>query len=46
MKLTVFLLAAIPPAAAPRSNLPLDLDWRFLKADRKAKYSFGLNSRA
>ena len=33
MKLTVFLLAAIPLAAAPRSVLPLDLAWRFLKAD-------------
>ena len=33
MKLTVFILAAIPLAAAPRSVLPLDLGWRFLKAD-------------
>jgi beta-galactosidase len=33
MKLTVFLLAAIPLAAAPRNVLPLDLVWRFLKAD-------------
>ena len=33
MRLTVFLLAAIPLAAAPRNVLPLDLAWRFLKAD-------------
>ncbi len=33
MKLTVLLLAVIPLAAAPRTILPLDLAWRFLKAD-------------
>ena len=33
MKLTVLILAAIPLAAAPRTVLPLDLAWRFLKAD-------------
>src|ERR1039457_5618387 len=33
MKLTLFLLAAIPLAAAPRTTLPFDSGWRFLKAD-------------
>ena len=33
MKLTVFLLAVIPLAAAPRTTLPFDSGWRFLKAD-------------
>jgi beta-galactosidase len=33
MKLTAFLLAAIPLAAAPRATLPFDSGWRFLKAD-------------
>ncbi len=33
MKLTVFLLAVIPLAAAPRTTLPFDSSWRFLKAD-------------
>jgi beta-galactosidase len=33
MKLAVFLLAVIPLAAAPRTTLPLDSGWRFLKGD-------------
>src|ERR1039457_3592254 len=33
MKLTVLLLAAIPLAAAPRSIVPFDSGWRFLKAE-------------
>jgi len=33
MKLTVFLLAVIPLAAALRTTLPFDSGWRFLKAD-------------
>ena len=33
MKLTVFLLAVIPLAAAPRSIVPFDSGWRFLKAE-------------
>lgn len=33
MKLTMFLLAVIPLAAAPRTTLPFDSGWRFLKAD-------------
>ena len=33
MKLTVFLLAAIPLAAAPRTTLPFDSGWHFLKAE-------------
>ncbi len=33
MRLTVLLLAAIPLAAAPRTVLPLDLAWRFVKGD-------------
>jgi hypothetical protein len=32
MKLTVFLLAVIPLAAAPRTTLPFDSGWRFLNA--------------
>ena len=33
LPLTVFLLAAIPLAAAPRSTVPFDAGWRFLKAE-------------
>jgi beta-galactosidase len=33
MKLTVFVLAVIPLAAAPRTTLPFDSGWLFLKAD-------------
>jgi beta-galactosidase len=33
MKLTVFFLAVLPLAAAPRTTLPFDSGWRFLKAD-------------
>jgi beta-galactosidase len=33
MKLTVFLFAVIPLAAAPRTTLPFDSGWRFLQAE-------------